>query len=135
MKYFAGLRVFDANAEPIRVDEYDRPDLLPEERPHATVLMQLQNEKGETVFRHSRSLQDWDWLRNMAMIDGKIVEVPGPGSVRSQRLDVGPDGGWGTSFEPRFSGRYTLVVVVEPANTGSQRLLLHPVMEAYTASP
>lgn len=117
MKYYVGLRVPGA------------------ERPQATVLMQLQNEKGETVFRHSRSLQDWDWLHDLATINGKIVEVPGPDFVQITPLGVGPDGGWGTSFEPRFFGRYTLVIDVEPVHSGSQPLLVHPVIEAYTALP
>ncbi|HYC88693.1 MAG TPA: hypothetical protein VEO54_05745 [Thermoanaerobaculia bacterium] len=102
----------------------------------AQVSMQLQNERGEMVFRHARRLSEWNWLQDRATIDGAITEVPiGGGSVRIERLGAGPDDGWGTHFTPRFSGTYTLTIVVERAGTSPAPLLAYPVIEAYTAGP
>lgn len=102
----------------------------------ARVSMQLHNERGEMVFRHSRRLSEWNWLRDLAAIDGSTTEVPiGGGSVRIELLGVGTDGGWGTHFTPRFSGTYTLTIVVERPKTGTAPLLAYPVIEGYTAGP
>ena len=136
MNYVVGLRILDERRNPLRMDEYGRPDLLETERPTATVLMQLSNEREQVVFRHSRPLQDWNWLRNMAEINGEITEIPvGGGSVRIQPLGVGPDGGWGTHFEPRYFGTYTLTVTVEQRSTSAERQIVYPVIEAYMAWP
>lgn len=102
------------------------------DRSSALVSMTMSNERGETVFQQKRRLSDWSWNRDMAVIDGVIEEVPiGGGSVRIEQRGRGPDGGWGTFFEPRWSGRYTLTIeVIEP---DSKRLLARPVIEGYTA--
>ena len=102
------------------------------ERSSALVAMTMSNERGQIVFQQKRRLLDWTWNRDMAVINGALSEVPiGGGSVRIQLDGVGPDGGWGTHFEPRWSGHYTLTIeVFEP---DSKRLLARPVIEGYTA--
>lgn len=135
MRYVIGFRVRDQNGAAVRLDD-GRSDLPAADRPNAWVRIELHNEKGQTVFRHSRPLQDWNWLRNMAVIDGELTEVPiGGGSVEIKLLGVGPDGGWGTHFEPRYFGTYTLIVDVESASTNAQRQTVRPVIEAYMALP
>jgi len=123
MGYAVGVRVFDG-----------RRDLPSEARPSAVVSMTLRNERGELVFQQKRRLSEWDWRRNMAVIRGQTDEVPiGGGSVRIENRGVGPDGGWGTYFTPRWSGRYTLAVEVLEADPAAARLLAHPVIEGYMA--
>ena len=105
-----------------------------ERRPSAVVSMTLQNERGEVVFQQKRRLSEWLWRRNMAVIHGESAEVPiGSGSVRIENRGKGPDGGWGTYFEPRWLGRYNLTVEVVEPDPLTPRLLANPVIEAYTA--
>src|SRR6266513_5901557 len=89
------------------------------ERSSALVAMTMRNERGEIVFTQKRRLSEWRWGRDMAVINGVLDEVPiGGGSVRIEPRGVGPDGGWGTHFEPRWLGRYTLTIdVIEPDRT------------------
>lgn len=123
MGYSVGLRL------------YDRPD-EPSALPSAVVAITLSNERGELVFAQKRRLSDWNWRRNMAVINGRSVEVPiGGGSVRIQNLDIGPDGGWGTHFTPRWRGRYTLTLEVLQPDPAAARLVVRPVIEGYTAGP
>ena len=105
-----------------------------ERRPSAVVSMTLQNERGEVVFQQQRRLTEWHWRQNMAVIHGESVEVPiGGGSVRVENRGKGPDGGWGTYFEPRWLGRYNLIVEVVEPDPSTPRLLANPVIEGYTA--
>ena len=99
---------------------------------NAVVAMTMTNERGEIVFRQQRPLSQWTWNRDLAVINGIIDEIPiGGGSVRIQPRDVGPDGGWGTHFAPRWSGRYTLTIdVIEP---DPSRTVARPVIEGYMA--
>lgn len=98
----------------------------------AIVAMTMTNERGEVVFHQQKPLSQWTWNRDLAVINGITDEVPiGGGSVRIQPRGVGPDGGWGTHFEPRWSGHYTLTVeVLEPDRSPT---VARPVMEAYMA--
>jgi hypothetical protein len=98
----------------------------------AVVAMTMTNERGEIVFHQNRPLAQWRWHRDLAVIDGITDDIPiGGGSVRIQPRDVGPDGGWGTHFEPRWSGHYALTIdVVEPDPT---RVVARPVIEGYMA--
>ncbi len=81
MRYVIGFRVQEADG---------RPDLPAADRPNAWVRMELHNEKGQTVFRQSQPLQDWNWLRNMAVIDGELTEVPiGGGTVQMKSSALG----------------------------------------------
>ena len=102
-------------------------------RSPAVVTMTLANERNETIFRESGPLSQWMWRKDMASIDGKRTEVPidDRGSVRIERLGVGPDGGWGTHFEPRWSGHYTLTIDVLEADPS--RTVARPVIEGYMA--
>ena len=99
---------------------------------NAVVAMTMMNERGEIVFHEQRPLSQWTWHRDLAIINGVTDEIPiGGGSVRIQPRGVGPDGGWGTHFDPRWSGRYTLTVeVLEPDRSPTAA---RPVMEAYMA--
>jgi hypothetical protein len=99
---------------------------------NALVAMTMTNERGEIVFHQQRPLSQWTWRRDLAVIDGITDEIPiGGGSVRIQPRGVGPDGGWGTHFEPRWSGHYTLTIdVVEP---DPSRTIARPVIEGYMA--
>ena len=99
----------------------------------AVVAMSMRNERGEVVFHEKRPLSEWTWRYDLAVINGIKDEIPiGGGSVRVQPRGVGPDGGWGTHFQPRWSGRYTLTVEVLTPDTTS-RLLARPVIEGYTS--
>lgn len=127
MGYVVALRVSGANDETFET---------PENRPNGKVLIHLRNEEGETVFRESRLLREWRWLRTRASISGESREVPiGGGSVTFERLNVGADEGWGTHFTPRFFGSYILEVVVEEPSTNAHGWTVHPVIEGYTALP
>jgi len=136
MSYVVGLRISGRVGHALATDEYGRRDLSPGQRPDGKVLIQLRNENCEIVFRESRFVPEWDWLRTMASIRGESREVPiGGGSVTFEWLNVGPDHGWGTHFTPRFLGRYTLDIVVEQPSTNAGRFVVHPVIEGYTALP
>jgi len=103
-------------------------------RTSAVVAITLRNEHGEVVFAQKRRLTDWTWRRNLAVINGGSIEVPiGGGSVRIENQGVGPDGGWGTHFTPRWSGRYTLILEVLQPDPEAAGLVVHPVIEGYTA--
>ncbi len=122
--YAVGFRVFDG-----------RRDLPSGARPSAIVSMSLRNERGEIVFQQKRRMSDWNWRHNMAVINGVSEEVPiGGGSVRVENRGVGPDGGWGTYFMPRWLGRYSLTVEILEPDPNAARLLVCPVIEGYTAS-
>jgi hypothetical protein len=132
--YVVGLRVYDETSA-ARARDDSASNLEPGVRPRALVAMSLQNERGQVVFRHQRRLDDWDWLRNIATISGKSVEVLiGGGSVRIENQNVEPDGGWGTHFTPRWSGRYRLTIEVLQPDPAASRLVVHPVIEGYTGS-
>lgn len=136
LNYSVGLRFTDSQKHPIQMDEYGRPDLKVSQRPSAIVAIALTNERREQVFSHKRRLTEWSWLRNMAEIDEKIIEVPiGGGSVRIERVGVGPDDGWGTHFTPRWFGKYELEVQVVEADERAAALLATPVIEGYGAWP
>ena len=98
----------------------------------ALVAMTMRNERGEIVFQEKRRLSEWTWNRDLAVINGVVDEIPiGGGSVRIQPRGVGPDGGWGTHFAPRWSGRYALTIdVLEPDRV---HLVARPVIEGYMA--
>ena len=136
LDYDVGFRVAARNGKPLRIDEYRRPDLAAPDYPSAIIAISMVNERHEQIFREVRRLSEWNWLRNMAVIDSKIVEVPiGGGSVRIERVGVGPDGGWGTHFYPRWSGRYTLDVEVIEPDPRAKELIAQPVIEGYGAGP
>lgn len=136
LDYSAGFRILDRGGNAVNLDEYGRPDLPSANHPAAVVEMSLTNERHEKVFREVRRLSDWNWLRNMAEVNSKIVEVPiGEGSVRIERIGVGPDGGWGTHFTPRWLGRYTLEVKVLEPDPRAANLRAEPVIEGYVAWP
>lgn len=100
---------------------------------NAVVAMTMTNERGQVVFHQQNRLSQWLWRRDLAVINGITDEIPidDRGSVRIQPHGVGPDGGWGTHFEPRWSGRYTLTVeVLEP---DLSRTVARPVIEGYMA--
>jgi len=99
----------------------------------ALVAMTMTNERGEVVFQQQRRLSEWNWNRDLAVIDGVTDEVPiGGGSVRIEQRGRGPDGGWGTHFEPRWLGHYTLKIAVLEADP--RPVVARPVIEGYTAS-
>jgi hypothetical protein len=136
LNYAVGLRFMDSQKRPVQMDEYGRPDLKVSQRPGAVVAVALTNERHEQVFSHKRRLTEWSWLRNMAEIDEKIIEVPiGGGSVRIERVGVGPDDGWGTHFTPRWFGKYELEIQVVEADKQAAALPATPVIEGYVAWP
>ena len=101
--------------------------------PDAVVRLTLTNEHGEKVFEQSVVLSNGSRL---ASVEGTTREVPidSHGSVRIEALGKGADAGWGTHFEPRWLGRYSLRA--EILRTSSHRnSLAQVVMEAYTAGP
>ena len=99
------------------------------------IAIALRNERGEIVFDQKRRLADWNWRRNLALINGESFEVPiGGGSVRVQNRGVGPDGGWGTHFSPRWEGRYSLAFEIVQPDPDAAGLIVRPVIEGYTAS-
>ena len=136
LDYSVGFRVARSSGEPVNTDEYGRPDLAASKRPTALVAISLKNERSERVFSHTRRLSEWNWLRNMAEVQGKTSEVPiGGGSVPIDCVGVGPDDGWGTHVKPRWLGTYDLEIQVIEPDQEVVELVAVPVMEAYVAWP
>jgi hypothetical protein len=96
----------------------------------------LTNELNETVVNETRPLREWFWLRDFAQIRGAGSDQPFTprGDTRFVRTNVKPDAGWGTSFEPRLRGRYTLTIRVVHPDGSASRMQLQAVMETYVGS-
>jgi hypothetical protein len=106
--------------EPIEGDVhrlYDNQGLRSEFVPRSNVRLTLSDESNNQLFSVSGPLNLWEWGGNRAIRRGRGEEYQSqPGAWEFRRFDVGPDGAWGTSFQPRFSGRYTLCyTVIDPA--------------------
>lgn len=95
---------------------YGDRGLRPEFVPRASIRLTLSDESNNQLFSVSGPLNLWEWDGSRAIRRGRGEEYQSePGAWQFRRFDVGPDGAWGTSFRPRFSGRYTLCyTVVEP---------------------
>ena len=88
----------------------------------ARVRMRLANERGEVVVYEEGPLNEWIWTAapggpyDYAFVyrRGLDIEIPEgkDGSVRVVRGPTRPDGGWGTSFEPRRRGKYELSIEI-----------------------
>ena len=105
----------DGNLQPLYVDKTSK--LQPKYVPLANLELSLVNETRKQLFSTSAPLNTWEWNWNRAVRRGRGEEYQSsPGTWQFRRFDVGPDGAWGTSFTPRFSGIYTLCYrVIDPA--------------------
>jgi hypothetical protein len=95
----------------------------------AKIRLRLANERGEIVIHEEGPLNEWVWTaRRGGPYDsafiyrrGSVREIPvgNDGSVRVVQEPTRPDGGWGTSFEPRHGGTYELTVEILAADSNA----------------
>jgi len=125
-----GFRVFDQDGSPI-------DEAIPETaRPNPLVEIGLLNERYDLVISESRPLQDWEWNHNMVQIrgEGHDETTSTRGDTRFVRVGVKQDGGWGTTFEPRLRGQYTLIIKMLEPDPKARGVMLQPVIETYVGS-
>lgn len=134
--FVAGFRLTTAAGTPISTGERDRLGAETVERPNPLIEMALINERSEAVISERRRLREWTWWSDFATIRGTGRDVPlsSGGGTRFVRHGERPDRGWGTSFEPRRLGRYTLTIKVVEADPAATTVLLYPTLETYTGS-
>jgi hypothetical protein len=116
-EWVVGINVEAVEGETDRMYTADTYKLKSSFVPRANIELILLNEARETVFSVSGPLNEWDWNWNRARREGSGEQFKSaPGTYSFRRFDVGPDGGWGSSFTPRFSATYSLCYrVIEPA--------------------
>jgi len=118
-EWVAGIRVEAVDGDTDRLYASGDYKLKANLVPRANIELSLLNETRETVFSVSGPLNEWVWNWNHGYQEGRGEEYKSaPGTYRFRRFNVGPDGGWGSSFTPRYSASYSLCYkVVDPAPT------------------
>ena len=106
----------------------------------AVVSMLVTNERNESVIAERKRINDWVWEligNNQVGIGPSFVYLRGQsrdipidnnGTIRIENTGIKADGGWGTYFEPRHAGRYTLVLTVEAPDPSASHFSVHPVV-------
>jgi len=99
-----------------------------EARPISSIVhVLLLEEHGREVINEVRPLSDWVWAgeagtpdRSFVWIRGESAEQPlNNGWTSEVPVGLKADGGWGTSFNARRDGRYTVRIGVRAANPSS----------------
>jgi hypothetical protein len=90
-----------------------------EERLTSHARLTIRNEDGEVVISEQLPLSEWVWSNRgppqetFLWVRGEREEHSlGGGWSKDEHVGIGPDGGWGTCFQPRFRGRYALNLAI-----------------------
>jgi hypothetical protein len=91
------------------------------------VTLKMLNEASEMIVEERGPLSTWGWTYRrdrpheaFVYRAGRAEKAPIDSKIHTyRRLDVKPDGGWGSIFTPRGRGRYSVTLEVEPGSEGA----------------
>lgn len=134
--FIVGFRLTSPSGTPLGIDEHGRSAVMTQDRPNPLIEITLVNERSETVISESKRLRDWTWWSDFVNIRGVGQDVPLPsgGGTRFVRQAEKPDRGWGTSFQPRSAGRYTLIIKIVEPDPVATAVVINPTIETYLGS-
>jgi hypothetical protein len=134
--FIVGFRLTSVSGTSFSIDEHGRSAVMSDDRPNPLIEIALVNERSETVIAEKKRLRDWTWWSDFVNIRGVGQDVPLPsgGGSRFVRQGEKPDRSWGTSFQPRSAGRYTLIIKIVEPDLVATTVVIKPTIETYVGS-